>query len=63
MYVALFSGVGISVASAAHLRASLLVLCVAALLALALKRLCQLTSQNKTPSSPSSTYGPQKNRD
>jgi hypothetical protein len=42
MYIALVSGVGISVASAAHLRASLLVLCVAALLGLALKRLCRL---------------------
>jgi len=39
MYVALFSGVGISVASAAHLRTSLLVLCVAVLVGLALKHL------------------------
>src|SRR6516164_8082051 len=49
MYVALFSGVGISVAKAARLREALLVLCVAALLGLALKRLCQPTSQNKMP--------------
>ena len=49
MYVALFSGVGISVAKAARLREALLVLCVAALLGLALKRLCQPTSQNKKP--------------
>jgi hypothetical protein len=49
MYVALFSGVGISVANAARLREALLVLCVAALLGLALKRLCQPTSQNKKP--------------
>jgi hypothetical protein len=41
-YVTLFSGVSISVASAAHLRTSLLVLCVAALLGLALKPLCRL---------------------
>jgi len=39
MYGALFSGVGISVASAAHLRTSLLVLCVAVLVGLALKHL------------------------
>ena len=39
MYVALFSGIGISVASAAHLRTSLLVLCVAVLVGLALKHL------------------------
>lgn len=37
MYVALWSGVGISVESAAHLRTGLLVLCVAALLGMALK--------------------------
>ena len=38
-YVALFSGVGISVASAAYLRTLLLVVCVAALVGLALKHL------------------------
>jgi hypothetical protein len=42
-YVALFSGVGISVASAANLRISLLILCVVALLCLALKRLCRVS--------------------
>ena len=46
-YVALFSGVGISVASASNLRTSLLILCVAALLCLALRRLRRLASQNK----------------
>lgn len=38
-YVALVSGVGISVASASSLRATVMVLCVAVLLGLALKRL------------------------
>ena len=47
VYVALFSGVGISVASASNLRISLLILCVAALLCLALKRLRRPASQNK----------------
>jgi len=46
-YVALFSGVGISVASASNFRTSLLILCVAALLWVALKRLCRLASQYK----------------
>jgi hypothetical protein len=45
MYVALFSGASISVASAANLRTSLLVLCVAALLCLTLKRLRGLAAQ------------------
>ncbi len=49
MYVALFSGVGISVAAAAHLRASLLVLCVGALLGLVLRRLRRLTSPKNRP--------------
>ena len=46
-YVALFSGVGISVASASNLRSALLILCIAALLCLALKRLPRLASQKK----------------
>ena len=44
-YVALFSGIGISVASASNLQASLLILCIAVLLGLALKRLCWLASR------------------
>jgi Flp pilus assembly protein TadB len=43
-YVALFSGVGISLACASILRTSLLILCVAALVYLALKRLRRLVS-------------------
>ena len=46
-YVALFSGVGISVASASNLRTSLVILCVVALLCLALNHLCRLASQYK----------------
>ena len=47
MYVALFSGVGISFASASILRTSLLVLCVAVLFCLALKSLCRLAARRK----------------
>jgi hypothetical protein len=47
MDVALISGAGISIASASKLRISLLVLCLAALLGLALKHLCRLVAQNK----------------
>ena len=39
-YVALLSGVGISVSAATYLRTSLLILCVTALLFLSLRRLC-----------------------
>jgi hypothetical protein len=46
-YVALFSSVGISVANAARLRTSLLILCVAALLCLTLNRLCRQGFNNK----------------
>jgi hypothetical protein len=49
-YVALFSGVSISFASASHLRTSLLILCVTVLLCLALKRLCRLATRNKARS-------------
>ena len=47
MYVTLFSGVGISVASASKLRTALLIVCVAALFCMAVKRLCRLASQSK----------------
>src|SRR4030095_3857494 len=40
-YIALFSGVGISISTATYLRTSLLILCVTALLFLSLKRLCR----------------------
>ena len=43
-YVALFSGVGISVSTATYLRTSLLVLCGTALLFLSLKRLCRMVA-------------------
>jgi hypothetical protein len=59
MYVALFSGAGISLASASNVRTSLLILSVAALLCLALKRLCRLApprvtrkDRNRTAPSP-----------
>ena len=45
VYVALISGVGISVASASNLRRWLLILCVATLLCLAMKRLWRVVSQ------------------
>jgi len=47
-YVALFTGVGISFASASILRKSMLILCVSALLCLALKRLWRLASPKNT---------------
>ena len=45
-YVALFTGVGLSMAGASNLRTALLILCIAALLGLALRRLCRLASRN-----------------
>ena len=49
-YVALFSGVSISFASASHLRTSLQVLCIATLLFLVMRRVHRLASRNKTRS-------------
>ncbi len=45
IYVALISGVGISLASASLLRTSLLVVCVVALVCLAVIRLCRVVRQ------------------
>ncbi len=45
--VAMFTGVGLSLASASILRTSLLILCIAALLCLALMRLRRLAPQKK----------------
>ncbi len=47
-YVALFSSVGISVASAAKLRTTLLILCIAAIFCLALNRLCRQAFHHKS---------------
>ncbi len=52
MYVALFSGVAVSLASASVLRTSLLILCVAALFCLTLKRLCRLAPKKRRFRSP-----------
>jgi len=47
MYVALFTGVGISVASASNLRTALLILCITVLICQALKRLYRLAFSKK----------------
>ena len=46
-YIALFSGVGISVSTATYLRTSLLVLCVTALLFVSLKRPCRMAEEDE----------------
>ena len=47
-YVALFGGVGISIASASNLRTGLVIFCVTTLVCLALKCLRRLLSQART---------------
>jgi hypothetical protein len=49
-YVALFTGIGISIADASILSTSLLVLCIASLVCLVMKRLCRLASHNNARS-------------
>lgn len=49
MYLALFSGVGISMAGAAGLRMALIVLCVSSLLCLALLRLRRVAAGRARP--------------
>lgn len=46
-YVALFTGIGISIADAAILRTSVLVLCIGSLVCLVMKRLSRLASRNR----------------
>ena len=52
-YVALFSGVGMSVSTATYLRTSLLILCLTALLFLSLRRVCRLITGHE-PTAPNS---------
>jgi hypothetical protein len=47
-YIALFSGIGISVATASHIRTSTIILCSAVILCLSLKMACRLM-KNKEP--------------
>ncbi len=47
MYVALFSGVGLSLASASILRTSLLIVCLATLLCLAVRGVWRLLGRKK----------------
>ena len=62
-YVALISGVSITVASASNLRTSLQILCVAALVYLVMKRLRQPASWNKARSTAQTQLPTTKQRD
>jgi hypothetical protein len=46
-YLALFSGVGVSISTATYLRTSLLVLCVTSLLFVSLRRLCRVVAEDE----------------
>src|SRR3954449_6741630 len=46
-YIALWSGVGVSITTASYLRTSLLILCITAVASLVLKHLWRLAHRNK----------------
>ena len=62
-YIALFSGVSITVASASNLQTSLKTLCVAALFWLVMKHLCRPASRNKARSMAQTQLPQPDNRD